>query len=252
TIRMIFQAIACYEAKIMTEYPATEAGDSNKRKEVFRQFDFLEYNVFFANLMADLFSWNDQSRRQGRPRGDTPANRCVSEIIAHCRTVLETAVPPLKRQLKGGLGTSFQLAGQKIVDVVQSHYQKNNLELLSRLAYFPESDFTDENFVITERALLEALLSGRSKDDIVRRPLVDLSDHPGDLAFKLFLSKQVDYSKTICVVNSTISDDADFERRGIQPLLGQTESEFEDQVSTMEYASNATEAKAAFKAPSNL
>ncbi|KAK3821282.1 MAG: hypothetical protein J3Q66DRAFT_149790 [Benniella sp.] len=121
-----------------------------------------------------------------------------------------------------------------------------------QLAYFPESDFTDQNFVITERALLEALLSGRSKDDIVKETfgglLDDLSDHPGDLAFKLFLSKQVDYAKTVWVVNPTISDDADLEQRGIQPLLGQTESELEDQVSTLENASNAAEAKAVFKA----
>ena len=302
TTRMIFQAIACYEAKVMTEYPATEAEDSNKRKEAFRQFDFLENNAFFANLMSDLFFWHDQSRRQGRPKGDTPANRCVSEIIAHYRTVLETAgktVPPLKRQLTGGLGTFFQLAGQRMADVVQSHYRKHNLELLSRvkqfnegwyfgegssiidsvdkvkgtsdtygqvtlfwllnsrlpqerqLAYFPESDFTDQNFVITERALLEALLSGRSKDDIVKETLGglldDLSDHPGDLAFKLFLSKQVVYAKTVCVVNPTIPADADFEQRGIQPLLGQTESEFEDQVSIMENASDAKDAKAVFK-----
>jgi hypothetical protein len=89
---------------------------------------------------------------------------------------------------------------------------------------------------MTERALLEALLSGRSTND------------PGDLAFKLFLSKQVDYAKTVCVVDPTIPADADFEQRGIQPLLGQTESEFEDQVSTMENASNAKEGKAGFKA----
>ncbi|KAK3814448.1 MAG: hypothetical protein J3Q66DRAFT_346503 [Benniella sp.] len=121
-----------------------------------------------------------------------------------------------------------------------------------QLAYFPESDFTDQSFVITERALLEALLAGRAKDDIVKETfgglLADLSDHPGDVAFKLFLSKQVDYAKTVCVVNPTIPADADFEQRGILPLLGQAESEFEDEVSTMENANDAKEAKATFKA----
>ncbi|KAF9349653.1 hypothetical protein BGX34_001675 [Mortierella sp. NVP85] len=300
--RMIFQAIACYVAKIMTDYPTTEEADSNERKEAFRQFDFFENNAFFANLMTDLFCWHDQSKRRGKPRADTPANRCVSDIINHYRTILDAAgkaVPLLKRQLGGGLGAFFQQTGQRIADVVQSHYRKSNLELVNRvkqfneewffgdgssivdgvdkekgtsdtygqvslfwllnsrlppekqLKWFPESDFTDQSFVISERALLDALLAGRS-DDIVKKTFGSLSDdvseHPGDVAFKLFLCEQVDYAKTVCVVNPTIPADAEFEQRGILPLLNQTEQEFTDQVEAMENGSDAAGAKATFKA----
>jgi 5'-3' exonuclease len=301
TTRMILQAIACYLAKIMTENPTTRKEDTDERKRLFRQFDYFENNAFFSNMMTDLFCWHDQSKRRGRPRADSSANRCASEILDNYCAILGVAgksVPDLKRRLHGGLGAFFQLTGQRIADIVQSHYRRNNLELLRRvkqfneewyfgegrtivedvdrekgtstmygqvslfwllnsrlppskqLKYFPESDFTDQHFVITERALLDALLAGRKDLDIVKETFSgshEVSDQPGDLVFKLFLSGQVDYAKTVCVVNPTVPANADFEQRGMLPLLNQTESEFEEQLDTFENASNLRDAKETFK-----
>jgi hypothetical protein len=301
--RMILQATACYIAKTMTEYPTTGEEDTEKRKELFRQFDFMENNAFFANMMTELFCWHDTSKRRGRPKKDTAANRLIPEILENYRLLLDKAykrVPDLKRRMKGGLGTFFQLIGLDVADTIQTHYRKQNLDLLSRvkqhsedwyfgegrpivedvdpekgtstkfgqvslfwllnsrlppskqLKYFPEAGFIDQHFVITERALLDALLAGRSKKDIVKVTfgglLEDLANQPGDLTFKLFLSEKIDYAKSVSVVNPTLKEGTrNFGQRGILPLLGQTESEYESQVRMVTSASNYSEAKKEFK-----
>ncbi|KAG0196959.1 hypothetical protein BGX31_005099 [Mortierella sp. GBA43] len=280
----------------MTDYPTTEE-DTEKRKELFRQFDFMENNAFFANMMTELFCWHDTSKRRGRPKKDTATNRLIPEILGNYRLLLDKAdkrVPDLKRRMKGGLGTFFQVIGLEVADIIQTHYRKQNLELLGRvrqfnedwyfgegrlivedvdpkkgtsktfgqvslfwllnsrlppskqLKYFPEAGFTDQHFVITEHALLDALLAGRSKNDIVKVTFgglqEDLANQPGDLAFKLFLSEKVDYANSVSVVNPTLE-----EQRGILPLLGQTASEYESQVRMVTSASDYSQAKKEFR-----
>ncbi|KAG0241020.1 hypothetical protein B0O80DRAFT_489520 [Mortierella sp. GBAus27b] len=99
------------------------------RKEQLKHIAYYNKDVFFTNLMQDVFSRHDTGKRAGRPKKDTPANRCEQEIISDYRQFLHEAgvdVPYLKETIKSGLVNDFR-------DSLQCHFARNISELAERV-----------------------------------------------------------------------------------------------------------------------
>ncbi|KAK3806648.1 MAG: hypothetical protein J3Q66DRAFT_374980 [Benniella sp.] len=80
--------------------------------------------------------------------------------------------------------------------ILNTHLPNNN-----QMTFIPESGFTDQFFVITEAALLTALLreDANTKDLLgfasQREALNYASEHPGDLVYRMFFSSSLHHSR---------------------------------------------------------
>ncbi|KAF9081282.1 hypothetical protein BGX27_004993, partial [Mortierella sp. AM989] len=99
----------------------------------------------------------------------------------------------------------------------------SHLPAPKQMAFLPEGGFTDKFFTITEEAFLKALLRGRPQDlkahleevfISLQAALEHSANHPGDLFYRLFFSKNLSYTRSLCLVNpdsNILSDHALFD-----------------------------------------
>ncbi|KAI8363309.1 hypothetical protein B0O80DRAFT_492467 [Mortierella sp. GBAus27b] len=187
------------------------------RRTHFGQYIGHHNNVFYENIIHDIYSWYDNGPGPGQPRGPTTANQIGRDVIQAYGQVAQNKSPTLGL-LSERLDHFLELAGRRLADQIQSHFHWKISELLQRLrrcnnSWYQgagqfkvvlESYFTDKFFAITEQYLLQVLYSlddtsalapikkhfGDTRNDAVAH----ISNHSGELMYYLFSSDNLSYT----------------------------------------------------------
>lgn len=102
------------------------------RRTHFGQYIGHHNNVFYENIIHDIYSWYDNGPGPGQPRGPTTANQIGRDVIQAYGQVAQNKSPTLGL-LSERLDHFLELAGRRLADQIQSHFHWKISELLQRL-----------------------------------------------------------------------------------------------------------------------
>ncbi|KAI8345727.1 hypothetical protein B0O80DRAFT_266241 [Mortierella sp. GBAus27b] len=126
------QAVCLYISKVMAESTSLDDPD---RRERLSTLGFHKDSGCFGNLLQEIFSWHDVNRKKGNKK-DSAENSCMSNIITVYKDFLHNNnqdFPRLNDKIQTGLNAFLQLAGRRLADTLQIHYNRNITELINRV-----------------------------------------------------------------------------------------------------------------------
>ncbi|KAG0197808.1 hypothetical protein BGX28_008701 [Mortierella sp. GBA30] len=89
-MRCAQQALVCFVCDVIAPNPSVSAVDVEAHKAKFAQFGSFHDNTL-TNLLKDIFYWHNGDKNHGGRRSDTPANRCIKDVLESYRRVLNRA-----------------------------------------------------------------------------------------------------------------------------------------------------------------